>query len=78
MNKKNNTNSIKGTLIMGFVWLLIWFAAAFAIGSDLILPGPVSTVKALLGLVTEGGFWLDVLSTILRVSAGALISLAAG
>ncbi len=78
MNKKSNTNSIKGSLITGSVWLLIWLTAAFAVGSDLILPGPVSTVKALLGLVTEGGFWLDVLSTILRVSAGAFISLAAG
>ena len=78
MNKKNNTNSIKGSLIMGFVWLLIWFAAAFAIGSDLILPGPVKTIQALTKLICTSGFWLDVLFTLLRVFAGAVISLAAG
>ena len=78
MNKKNNTNSIKGSLIMGFVWLLIWFAAAFAIGSDLILPGPVKTIQALAKLICTSGFWLDVLFTLFRVFAGAVISLAAG
>ena len=78
MNKKNCSNSIKGSLIMGLVWLLIWFAAAFAIGSDLILPGPVRMIQALAKLICTDVFWMDVLFTLLRVFAGAVISLAAG
>ncbi|MBR3146568.1 MAG: ATP-binding cassette domain-containing protein [Eubacterium sp.] len=78
MNKKSDRNSIKESLIMGLLWFAIWAAASLAAGSDLILPGPVSTVRALAGLVCTGGFWLDVLSTVFRVLAGAFISFTAG
>ena len=76
--KKGNTTSIYAGGMMFLIWLAIWAAAAFAVGSELILPGPVSTVRALSGLVVTGQFWLDVIWTMLRVILGMAASIAAG
>lgn len=78
MKNKENTNSISRICASGLIWTAIWFLAAFAIGSDLILPGPVRTVQALAGLVVTGKFWINVLWTIVRVILGMVISFAAG
>ena len=76
--KKDNATSIYAGGMMFLIWLTIWAAAAFAVRSELILPGPVSTVRALSGLVVTGQFWLDVIWTILRVILGMTASIAAG
>ena len=76
--KKDNATSIYAGGMMFLIWLAIWAAAAFAVRSELILPGPVSTVRALSGLVVTGQFWLDVIWTILRVILGMTASIAAG
>ena len=60
------------------IWMVIWYLAAHLVGSDLILPGPHATLVALLGLVRTGGFWLNVLWTLLRTVLGIVISFAAG
>ena len=66
------------TLYMALIWLVIWGLASLVIGSDLILPGPFSTLKALIGLIVTGGFWLYILWTLIRVIFGIVISLTAG
>ena len=66
------------TLYMALIWLVIWGLASLVIGSDLILPGPFSTLKALMSLIVTGGFWLDILWTLIRVIFGIVISLTAG
>ena len=76
--KKDNATSIYAGGMMFLIWLAIWAAAAFAVRSELILPGPVSTVRALSGIVVTGQFWLDVIWTILRVILGMTASIAAG
>ena len=76
--KKDNATSIYAGGMMFLIWLTIWAAAAFAVRSELILPGPVSTVRALSGIVVTGQFWLDVIWTILRVILGMTASIAAG
>ena len=78
MDNKENANSIYRICAAGLIWIVIWFLAAFAIGSDLILPGPVRTVQALAGLIATGAFWIDVLWTLFRVILGMVISFAAG
>lgn len=58
--------------------MVIWYLAAHLVGSELILPGPHATLKALSGLVQTKSFYLNVLWTLLRTVLGIIISFAAG
>ncbi len=65
-------------IIYAAVWLALWQTAALIAGSDLILPGPLSTASALLELVRTGEFWIDAAWTVIRVVLGGELSFAAG
>ncbi|MBO4278974.1 MAG: ABC transporter permease subunit [Spirochaetales bacterium] len=49
-----------------------------AVGKDLILPGPVSVIKALWSLVRQGSFWTSILMTVLRIMLGYAAGVALG
>ncbi|MBO4849048.1 MAG: ABC transporter permease subunit [Clostridia bacterium] len=72
---KNRT--VKWVLIAAF-WLLVWQAAAWAVGSKLLLPSPADTAAALVSLCGTSAFWKSCLMTLLRVFAGFLLGIAAG
>ena len=57
-------------LLVSLFWLGVWYLAAHFVGLPLILPGPVDTVAALIGLVQTGDFWRSCGYTLLRVVAG--------
>ena len=59
-------------------WLLIWQAAAWLIRNELVLVGPVSTLRALITMLGEGDFRLSVILSWLRVMAGFLGGALAG
>ena len=71
-------NKIVKALSAAAVWLLLWQAAAWAVGSDLLLPSPISTAKALFSLILTGFFWKSCALTLLRVFAGFLLGIAVG
>ena len=48
------------------------------VGSKLLLPSPVDTVVALVGMLGDSGFYIDVLATVLRCIVAMLIALALG
>ena len=76
-----NTIFSKKSYIKWFVfliWMVIWYLAAHLVGSDLILPGPHAVLMALLGLLGEGSFYLNVLWTVIRTLLGIVISFCAG
>ena len=60
------------------VWMVIWYLAAHFAGSDLILPGPHSVLVALVRLLGEGSFYLNVLWTVIRTVLGIAVSFGAG
>ena len=60
------------------IWMIIWYLAAHFVGSELILPGPHAAFLALVRMARTGGFWLNVLWTLLRTVLGIVISFAAG
>ena len=71
----------KTTYIRWFVfaiWMVIWYLAAHFVGSELILPGPHSTLKALLKLLGTESFYFNVLWTIIRTALGIVISFVLG
>ncbi len=64
--------------IVAVFWLLVWQFAAMAVGSELLLPPPLSVFKELIGLMQTGRFWLSLGSTLLRVVIGFTLGIAAG
>ena len=60
------------------IWMIIWYLAAHLVGSELILPGPHAALKALVGLLGTGDFYLNVLWTVLRTVLGIVISFGLG
>ena len=69
--------SVKWFLIILF-WLLVWEAAALAVGSALLLPGPVDVVAALGRLVAETQFYTDVAATVGRCLLAMLLAVVFG
>ena len=59
-------------------WLAVWQIASMIVGKDLILPGPVSVLRALYGLIRQGSFWLSILLTMFRIMMGYCLGVAAG
>ena len=53
-------------------WLGVWQLAAFAVGKELLLPGPVSVGKSLLVLMRTADFYLSAGATLGRVFLGLL------
>lgn len=69
---------MKRKALILLIWIAIWQVAAVAVGSKLLLPSPVDTVTALLGMLGDSGFYLDALATIGRCLVAMLLALALG
>ncbi|MEG1547170.1 MAG: ABC transporter permease subunit [Clostridia bacterium] len=65
-------------LIAAVFWLIVWQCAAFAVGNQLLLPGPYATIKCLAELVPTVRFWRAVGMTLLRVAGGFLLGALCG
>lgn len=53
-------------------WLLVWQVTSMAVGSGLILAGPVETATALVRLLPTAAFWGQVGFSTLRIVGGSL------
>lgn len=51
-------------------WISVWFAASFIVNKELLIPSPITVVKRLGILMTEGAFWLKTGVSLLRVLGG--------
>jgi len=60
------------------LWLLIWQGISMYIGQDILLVSPVSVVRRLLQLAVVSDFWLSVLFSLQRITAGFLLALISG
>ena len=54
-------------------WLLVWAGISAAVGSDLLVPSPVSVVLKIAELCQTKSFWLGVATSLLRVTKGFLL-----
>ncbi len=61
-------------------WLLLWQFGAMLINRRLLLPlpTPVTTLRALAGLMAQGSFYLTVAASLGRIAAGFVLALLAG
>lgn len=56
-------------------WLLVWQLVYLAVDRELYLPAPLSVLQRLAGLILLKAFWVDTLSSVLRVAEGFLLAL---
>ena len=78
MEKRKTATSGIRTLLAILFWIAVWQIASMAVGKDLILPGPVSVIKALWSLVRQSSFWTSILMTVLRIMLGYAAGVALG
>ena len=60
------------TVMPPVFWLGVWQLAAFAVGKELLLPGPAAVGKSLLALARTADFYLSAGATLWRVFLGLI------
>ncbi len=65
-------------ILIAVIWLAVWQAAAWAVGSDLLLPSPLVTFKALVSLGGTADFWKSLGATLLRIVMGFVLGIVTG
>jgi len=73
--KKNRT--LRALAAAAF-WILVWEAAALAVGEELILPTPQSVLRTLVSLCGTGDFWVSAAMSLARILSGYAAGVAAG
>lgn len=72
---------MKNRLLTGsavFLLFLVWFLASLFVGNELLLPGPVSVLRAFGSLFTEKTALLAIAGTLLRLLSALALALATG
>lgn len=59
-------------------WLMLWQAAAMAVGRDFLLASPIASAARFFELAITYAFWQSALHSLLRIFGGFLLGLAAG
>ena len=60
------------------LWILVWQAASAFVGSEILLPPPLATLRALLNLLVQPDFWQVVGFTAGRILAGFVLASLSG
>ncbi len=68
----------KTRVIVAVFWLLVWQAAALAVGKPLLFASPVATCQALLELLPQADFWQAVAGSLGRIALGFFLAFVAG
>lgn len=76
MSKKKTCNYNSIALGSGILCLiLLWYLMSVKVGSDIALPTPLNTLKALIKMLSTSSFWLSLGCTLLRLIISLLSSL---
>ncbi len=60
----------KGAIIL--FWLLIWQIAAWLIDNNIILVGPIESIRALVQMLPLSSFWLSIIHSLFKITLGFL------
>ena len=74
MSKKNQLEGNKWLrkAVILMAWLIVWQIISVCVDNSILLVGPVTTCKVLMGKIAEISFWNTVLMSMLRIIAGFL------
>lgn len=59
-----------GRVAIGAFWIAVWEAASLAVGSQILLAGPLDTLIHLASLLTQASFWATLASSFGRIALG--------
>ena len=59
-------------------WLLVWQAAAAAVGKEVLLPAPLAVFQRVASLAATGEFWKTCAMSLVRIAAGFVLAALAG
>ncbi len=59
-------------------WITLWYLLALAIGSELFLPYPHTTILAFVRLLTENDFWKSIANSFSTILSGAMVGIFLG
>lgn len=76
--EKIKNNKTGRQIAVCLFWLALWQALAMAVSNSLLLPAPWQTAAALLELAGRGGFYLNILWTLMRCLSAMVLSFAIG
>ena len=66
------------TAIAAFIWIAVWLAGAMLVHNELLLPGPLTTLKTLGTLALTGVFYINIAWTVARCLIAMIVSFFAG
>lgn len=75
---KSARSSRRSALWAGAFWLAIWQLAAIALGSELLLPGPVAVLARLVEMAPQPAFWARVGFSLVRIAGGFALGAVCG
>lgn len=78
MHSTTMLNKILKKIAILLFWLAIWQITALIISSQIIVPTPLSTLKALTELLKTKEFYLSVLFSLIRISIGFILGIIIG
>ena len=78
MSKDNKLKRIIKTVLITIFWLGVWQILSAVVGLDVLLPSPVTSLKALGDLAAETDFWLSILYSDIRISMGFILGTVLG
>ncbi|MBQ3816777.1 MAG: ABC transporter permease subunit [Clostridia bacterium] len=70
-------NKVKLLLIFAF-WIVVWQAAAFFTGLEILIPTPLKTLQTLADMIKMPDFWKAVAFSVMRILIGYISGIAAG
>ena len=75
--KKAEKNYFRKTIIC-VGWLLVWQLVSVAVGNEVLLVGPVDTLRALILHAADGTFWQACAGSVLRIGLGFMAGMLLG
>lgn len=76
--RKTRLPRVWGKLAAAALWVGLWEAAFLLVKQELLLPSPAKTAARLFELAQTAEFWASAFLTLLRITEGFLIGVAAG
>lgn len=59
-------------------WLILWQVVALLIHNQILLAGPIETMRALIGLACTADFWLSIANSLVRIFFGLALGTSLG
>ncbi len=66
------------TIIVAAIWIAVWQLGAMLVNNELLLPGPLATIKTLGGLAITKVFYMNIAWTVMRCFIAMIVSFFAG